>query len=73
MTEHTVQIDKTLAWLGREPSEVERLVRRLAIAWGRLEAHVWPRQGHADGLESTVAAARRAAEIAASVRAVGAA
>ena len=40
--EHTVQVDKTLVWLGRQPSEVERLVRLVATAWGRLEANVWP-------------------------------
>jgi hypothetical protein len=40
--EHTVQLDKTLAWLGHEPTEVERIVRDLHIAWGRLESRIWP-------------------------------
>ena len=70
MIEHTVQVDKTLAWLGRQPSEVERLVRRLAATWGQLEAHVWPGEPGTPALESAVDAARRAAETAASVRAV---
>ena len=69
MTEHTVQVDKTLLWLGRQPSEVERLVRRLAVAWGRLEACVWPRPESDDALAMAGDAARRAAETAASVRA----
>jgi len=38
--EHTVQIDKTLAMLGREPSEVERLVRLILATYGRLEAQL---------------------------------
>jgi len=35
--EHTVQIDKTLAMLGREPTETERLVRLILATYGRLE------------------------------------
>lgn len=72
MTEHTVQVDKTLVWLGRHPTEVERLVRRLAVAWGRLEAGVWPRPPADEALAFAVDAARRAAETAASVRAAAA-
>jgi hypothetical protein len=73
MTEHTVQVDKTLAWLGRQPSEVERLVRRLAVAWGRLEASVWPGVPGEGTLGLAADAARRAAETAASVREAAAA
>jgi hypothetical protein len=40
--EHTVQLDKTLDWLGYEPSEAARIVRDLYAAWGRLEAQVFP-------------------------------
>jgi hypothetical protein len=36
--EHTVQVDKTLAKLGREPSEVERLARLVLATYGQLEA-----------------------------------
>lgn len=42
ISEHTVQLDKTLAWLGHQPSEVERIVRDLHTAWGRLESRIWP-------------------------------
>lgn len=69
ITEHTVQVDKTLMWLGRQPSEVERLVRQLSAAWGRLEARVWPRARDEGAVAIAVDAARRAAETAASVRA----
>ena len=41
MREHTVQVDKTLAMLGRAPTEVERLVRLVNGAYGRLEAVVF--------------------------------
>jgi hypothetical protein len=40
--EHTVQLDKTLDWLGYQPSEVARIVRDLYTTWGRLEAQIWP-------------------------------
>jgi hypothetical protein len=36
--EHTVQIDKTVALIGRQPTEVERLVRLILATYGRLEA-----------------------------------
>lgn len=38
--EHAIQVDKTLAMLHREPSEVERLVRLVLATYGRLEALV---------------------------------
>jgi uncharacterized damage-inducible protein DinB len=69
LIEHTVQVDKTLVWLGRQPSEVERLVRLVAGTWGRLESTVWPRPSGDEGPGLAVDAARRAADIAASVRA----
>jgi hypothetical protein len=71
MAEHTVQVDKTLVWLGRQPSEVERLVRLVSVAWGRLEARIWPRPPSSETLAVAVDVARRAAETAASVRAAG--
>jgi hypothetical protein len=40
--EHTVQLDKTLDWLGYAPSEPARIVRDLHAAWGRLEASIFP-------------------------------
>ena len=40
--EHAIQIDKTLGWLDRRPTEVERIVGELYRAWGRLEAEIFP-------------------------------
>ena len=42
--EHTVQLEKTLAMLGRPLSEVERVVRLIAGAYGRVEEtlYMWP-------------------------------
>ena len=40
--EHTIQIDKTLDWLGYEPSEPVRIVRDMFSTWGRLEARIFP-------------------------------
>ena len=42
VVEHTLQLDKTLLALRRPPSEVERLVRLIHAAYGRLEALVFP-------------------------------
>lgn len=39
LREHAIQIEKTLALLGRQPTEVERLVRLLFGGYGWLEAH----------------------------------
>ena len=36
--EHTVQVDKTLAMTGRQPTEVERICRLILGSYGRLEA-----------------------------------
>ncbi len=41
--EHTIQVDKTLAMIGRPSSEVERLVRLIGASHGRLESHVYGR------------------------------
>ncbi len=40
LREHTIQVEKTLAMLGRQPREVERIVRIILSAYGRLEATV---------------------------------
>jgi hypothetical protein len=40
--EHTLQIDKTLDWLGYQPSEPVRIVRDLYTTWGRLESRIFP-------------------------------
>ena len=41
--EHTIQVDKTLAMMGRTPTEVERLVRLIGASYGRLEGLVFGR------------------------------
>ena len=41
LREHTIQVEKTLDMLGRRPTEVERLVRLVFEAYGRLEALVF--------------------------------
>ena len=61
IAEHTLQIDKTLVMLGRTPSEVQRLVRLLHAAWGRVEALVFPMP--ADSLERQGRDGRSAATI----------
>jgi uncharacterized damage-inducible protein DinB len=38
MREHTIQVEKTMQMLGQQPTEVERLVRLVLAAYGRLEA-----------------------------------
>jgi hypothetical protein len=70
--EHTIQVEKTLAMLGRTPTEPERLVRLTLAAYGRAEAVVF---GQPDAevaaaairsavveARDTIADARRAAE-----------
>ena len=39
--EHTIQVEKTLVMLRRDPTEVERLIRLVAAAYGRLEAKAY--------------------------------
>ncbi len=76
--EHTIQVDKTLAMLGRRPTETERLVRLILATYGRLEALVVGRSGaalnapFADGssaMSNVTAAVTDACEIAGRVRA----
>jgi DinB superfamily len=58
--EHTIQVDKTLAMLGHVPTEVERLVRLVASAYGRLEANAFgfaPELLDASGTSSRAASA----------------
>jgi hypothetical protein len=42
LMEHTIQVDKTLAWLDRTATEAERVVGDLYRAWGRLETLIFP-------------------------------
>ena len=71
MREHTVQVDKTLAMLGRPTTEVERLVRLVAAAYGRLEEDLfmWP-PGHEALSEQAALAERSVAALAAAARSV---
>jgi hypothetical protein len=43
--EHTIQVEKTLAMLGHQPTEVDRIVRIVAHAYGRLEGEAAARLG----------------------------
>jgi hypothetical protein len=47
LREHTIQVEKTLVMLGEPPSEVERLVRMVVSAYGRLEATAYGRTSEA--------------------------
>ncbi|MFL5679279.1 MAG: DinB family protein [Chloroflexota bacterium] len=60
--EHTIQVEKTLVLLGREPSEVQRLVRNVLAAWGRAEAAVFgaPAAGDAVAVLADAASVARA-------------
>jgi hypothetical protein len=66
--EHTVQVEKTLAMLEQQPTEVDRLVRLVLAAWGRAEATAFGAVEPADavGILARAAASARttAAEIA---------
>ena len=41
LQEHTIQVEKTFAMLGRQPLEAERLARLVMRAYGQLEAAVY--------------------------------
>jgi hypothetical protein len=59
--EHTIQVEKTLAMLGRAPTEPERLVRLTLAAYGRAEAVVFGQReadAAADIIRAAVAEAR---------------
>ncbi|MBI3749788.1 MAG: DinB family protein [Chloroflexi bacterium] len=73
LREHTIQVEKTLARLGRTPTEPERLARLAFAAYGRAEAVVFGQPGadaaagiiRAAAVEArqTIADARAAAEV----------
>ena len=69
--EHTVQLDKTLAWLGHEPTEAERIVRDIHTAWGRLESRIWPAESTTPAIDEILA--RMSATITSEAQSVGAA
>lgn len=73
LQEHTVQVEKTLAMIGRSASEAERLARLVLRAYGRLESVVYamPDAQATHGRPSLEAAVADVAEIAAHVRKPG--
>jgi hypothetical protein len=58
ISEHTIQLEKTIDMLGRHRSEVDWLVRLLAASYGRLEATAFGRAsaGEAAGIFDDVGA-----------------
>lgn len=58
LREHTIQVEKSLGWLGREPTEQQRIARATAAAIGELEA-AWWRAGRPSGLEQALAPAEQ--------------
>jgi hypothetical protein len=63
LREHTIQVEKTLAMLGRAPSEPQRLARLVLAAFGRAEATAFGRASSA-----ATSAADRVAQGAAEAR-----
>lgn len=62
LREHTVQLEKTLAVIGRETTEVQRLLRLVGAAYGRLEEELYMRHpSDAGPLDRALAAAEAAA------------
>lgn len=55
IAEHTIQLDKTLDWLDHRPREVERIVRELHTAWGRLESRLFPAASTTPELDAILA------------------
>jgi hypothetical protein len=67
LREHIVQVEKTLAMLGHQPAEVDRLNRLILAAWGRAEAVVYGSASDAglhELVEAAAAARRTAGEVA---------
>jgi hypothetical protein len=68
--EHTIQVEKTLELLGRQPTEIERLVRLILGTYGRLEALLVGRppdvlaQPFADGTDAPAVLTAAVADIA---------
>ncbi len=60
--EHSIQVEKTLAFLGHVPSEPARLTRHVLASYGRAEAVVFGRQGVDDAVERVTKGAAEARE-----------
>jgi hypothetical protein len=70
--EHTIQVEKTLGFIGRPTTEVERLIRLISAAYGRLEEDVFMRPtdaGTTDPLAIVELVASEVAEAAPTIRA----
>ena len=67
LREHTIQVEKTLAMLGQDPTEVQRLIRLVLAAWGRAESVVFGSVGVAESVGVLAAAAAGARETAAEI------
>jgi len=69
--EHTIQVEKTLSFIGRPTTEVDRLLRLIAAGYGRLEEDLLllpaEQQSVADALSLTESAAARVASVASTV------
>jgi hypothetical protein len=64
--EHTIQVEKTLAMLGLEPSENDRLIRLVLASWGRAEGVVYgtaPAETEADDAVRIIASAATGARV----------
>ena len=66
--EHSIQVEKTLALLGRAPTEPARLVRNMLSAYGRAEAVVFGREGVNDAVDRVVQGAAEARQAVHSAR-----
>lgn len=66
--EHAIQVEKTFAMLGHEPSEPARLVRNLLAAYGRAESTVFVREGADAAAERIARGAAEARETAGAAR-----
>lgn len=52
LREHTIQIEKTLEYIGHQTTEVERLLRLIAAAYGRLEEDTFMSAGDRGAAEA---------------------
>lgn len=73
IVEHTIQVEKTLDMLGRRRSEVDWLVRSVAVAYGRLEATAFGRADAGAVARVFDDVAREMSDLAQSVQAAAAA
>jgi hypothetical protein len=67
--EHSVQVEKTLAFLGHVPTEPDRLCRLVLAAYGRAESTVFGREGVDEAVARLVKGAAEARRTIASARA----